>query len=122
MTPSTLLELYCTRHGRKPELFVEEAFVRCIVPWRRPLVLLVRWLDPDLFAHDRFVLEEAAKATSYDDVVSAVDLLHYRARREFSFWRDLLGLRISGRRLLDLADALFVCKEVGPEQKVAEAR
>jgi hypothetical protein len=53
------------------------------------------------------VVEDALNATRPEQVKLAIADLHDPARRRRVFWRDSLGLRVSGRRLLAVAQMGF---------------
>jgi hypothetical protein len=83
------------------------ALLECVSPWKRPLYRVARWLQPRAFAQDVGVVEDALNASRPDQVKLAIADLHDPARRRRVFWRDSLGLRVSGRRLLAMAQAGF---------------
>lgn len=84
------------------------ALLECVSPWKRPAYRLARWLEPKAFSQDVSVVEDALNATRPDQVKLAIADLHDPARRRAVFWRDSLGLRVSGRRLLAIAQAGFL--------------
>jgi hypothetical protein len=69
---------------------------------------LACWIQPKAFAQDVSVVEDALNATRPEQVKLAITDLHDRARRRPIFWRDSLGLRVSGRRLLVVAQTGFL--------------
>jgi hypothetical protein len=79
------------------------ALLECVSPWKRPQYRLARWLHPRAFTQDVSVVEDALNATRPEQVKLAIADLHDPARRRPLFWRDSLGLRVSGRRILALA-------------------
>jgi hypothetical protein len=107
MIAITLLELYCAHFGAPPERATDHLFTACTDSWKRPFIALLRMLRPALFEQDLAVIAEAAKATDIRGVDSAIDLLQYGLRRERTFLRGILGLRVSGGLLRDLAEDLF---------------
>jgi hypothetical protein len=64
-------------------------------------------VHPKAFAQDVSVVEDALNATRPEQVKLAIADLHDPARRRRVFWRDSLGLRVSGRRLLAVAQMGF---------------
>jgi hypothetical protein len=122
MTHATFRHLYCAKTGLSPEPALQHLFRQCIPPWKRPVMALIHWFDPSAFQLDWSVIQEAAQATNPAEVETAVDLLHYRGRREPSFWRDFMGLRISGKRLLSLADSLMDRPVISEEERVLALR
>ena len=83
------------------------ALIECVSPWKRSLYQLARWIQPKAFAQDVSAVEDALNATRPEQVKLAIADLHDRARRRPVFWRDSLGLRVSGRRLLVVAQLGF---------------
>lgn len=79
------------------------ALLECVPPTKRPIYRLARWIQPAVFAQDLSVVEDALNALRPEEVKLAIADLHDPARRRRVFWRDTLGLRVSGRRLLALA-------------------
>ena len=122
MTHATFKNLYCAKTGLESEPALQHLFRQCIPLWRRPVMALIHWFDPSTFQLDWSVIQEAALATNHTEVETAVDSLHYRGRRELSFWRDFLGFRISGRRLLEIADDLMTRLSVDEEERLAILR
>ncbi|HTH48405.1 MAG TPA: hypothetical protein VMB21_12910 [Candidatus Limnocylindria bacterium] len=122
MTHATFKHLYCAKTGLQSEPALQHLFRQCIPLWKRPVMALIHWLDPSAFQLDWSVIQEAGEATSHTEVETAVDLLHYRGRRELSFWRDFLGFRISGKRLLELADQLMAREQISEEERLVALR
>ncbi len=87
------------------------ALLECVSPTKRPLYRLARWIQPSAFTQDVSVVEDALNALRPEQVKLAIADLHDPARRRRVFWRDSLGLRVSGRRLLAVALRGF---EIGP--------
>ena len=103
---ATFRESYCDRVKIAPEQFEATLFWRCLPWWKRPPALLVRWVWARAFAPDFAVLRECADAHS----LFQVNLISHDLRRtgpDSNRVRDLLRLRISGRRLLEQASPHF---------------
>jgi len=83
------------------------ALLECVYPWKRPLYRFACAVHPKAFAQDVSVVEDALNATRPEQVKLAIADLHDPARRRRVFWRDSLGLRVSGRRLLAVAQMGF---------------
>ena len=107
MPNSTFLDRVCQQHKLSELAAEERLFWRSIPPWRRPLVWLLRRVDPGTFAHDMNVVHEAGKATKFTDLSDIPDLLHRRAPIQSRFVRVTFGFRISSNRLLELAKDYF---------------
>lgn len=78
-----------------------------VPPVKRPLFLLLDAFSPDLFRVDREVVSDVLRSRSVEEVHQAITYMHSRMRRPHNFFRDVLGIRISGQRLLRLALHLF---------------
>jgi hypothetical protein len=103
----TLRQRLATLRACEPAEVSLWALMECVSPWKRPLYRLACWIQPKAFAQDVSVVEDALNATRPEQVKLAITDLHDRARRRPIFWRDSLGLRVSGRRLLVVAQMGF---------------
>jgi len=98
----TFREMACARYGWSPEHFVGKTFFHCIQPWHRPLVWLLWPWRRRIYAADLDLIERVAAMTTYNDIYQvAQDFAD--SRRERHFFRDILGMRPHGRRLLAMA-------------------
>ena len=107
MTNTTFLNRVRQRHKITEPAAEELLFWRSVTPWQRPLVWLLRQVDPGIFAHDLNVVHEAGKAAKFTDLSDIPDLLHRRAPIQSRFIRVTFGCRISSNRLIDLAKDYF---------------
>ena len=103
----TLRQHLATLRACEPAEVGPWALIECVSPWKRSLYQLARWIQPKAFAQDVSAVEDALNATWPEQVKLAIADLHDRARRRPVFWRDSLGLRVSGRRLLVVAQLGF---------------
>jgi len=103
----TLRQHLATLRACEPAEVGPWALIECVSPWKRSLYQLARWIQPKAFAQDVSAVEDALNATRPEQVKLAIADLHDRARRRPVFWRDSLGLRVSGRRLLVVAQLGF---------------
>ncbi|HTH47759.1 MAG TPA: hypothetical protein VMB21_09635, partial [Candidatus Limnocylindria bacterium] len=71
--------------------------------WKRPIALLIQALWPGAFRPDFAVLSESADAHAVFQVSSIANDLRVRIEDRVNPVRDWLGLRISGRRLVEVA-------------------
>lgn len=106
------IERFAEHIGRPLPAARRRLFYACIPWWRRPFVVLLEWVVQDTFRLDWAVIDDVAQRRSFEEVAHAVDVYRYRTSGDRSFVRRRLGFRISGRRLLDLAVALFGEPEV----------
>lgn len=95
-------ELACARYGWKGHAFVGRTFLHCVLPWQRPVVWLLRPFWERFYRPDLRIIEKVADMTSYNDVYQvAQDFAD--SRRDRNLFRDRLGIRPHGRRLLAMA-------------------
>jgi hypothetical protein len=90
------------RLGWDKEEFESRAFRSCLNSFPRLLVWLLWPWRSRLFAEDIAAMSQVAELTSYNDVFRFAQGLA-DARRDRKFFRDALGIRPRGRRLLSLA-------------------
>ena len=103
----TLRQHLATLRACEPAEVGPWALIECVSPWKRSLYQLARWIQPKAFAQDVSAVEDALNATRPEQVKLAIADLHDRARRRPVFWRDSLGLRVSGPWSLVLAQLGF---------------
>ena len=96
-------EVYSRRTGIAPEQFERALFARCLPWWKRWAALVICSLWPRAFEPDFAVLSEAADAHAVFQVSSIATDLRVRLEDRVNPVRDWLGLRISGRRLVEVA-------------------
>jgi len=102
-----LIERICQRRKTTPAAAAEWLLYQTI-PWSRRLVVrLIRLFSSGAFAHDRHVIGEASRALSVSEVSDAVNLLRRAPNHEQTFLREFVGCRVSGRRLLSIAQDFF---------------
>jgi hypothetical protein len=97
----------CGRFGCDAEEVEEKLLLRCIPWWKRPWWHLAARIASSAFEHDRLLIREVCGATSLHDVSIAIESSHYQRKINPSFWRNTLGLRVSGRRLHAIASQYF---------------
>ena len=103
----TLRQRLATLRACQPAEVSRWALMECVSPWKRLLYQFACWIQPKAFAQDVSVVEDALNSTRPEQVKLAIADLHDPARRRPIFWRDSLGLRVSGRRLLAVAQMGF---------------
>lgn len=112
MSRSPLLERYAERLRITPEEARSRLFYECVPNWKRGLVRMHRVVRPGLYQMDVRLVEEAGRATSYQAVLDALDRWNHRMPAVQSVARNRWHWRVSGRRLLTLALALFQDQEM----------
>lgn len=105
-TAKTFRHVFCAFHGIAVERFAHEMFDRAVfrrVRWLRPLISL---FNKHFFAVDLQFVRSIGKVTTIEELNAELDefLYHPRNRR----WaRHSLKLRLSTRRILDIAEPLM---------------
>ncbi len=103
---ATFKEITHQQYGWAPEEFEQRLFLECLDPGAR---LLARMLWPwrrQLFQEDFAALSTAARLTTYNDVFDLAQSLS-DSRHTKHFFRDRIGIRPRGRRLLAIARELL---------------
>lgn len=107
-------ELYCEAHKCEPHMFERHLFVRTVWPhwrWLAPWFLR-QW--PAAFRRELRELAASGHATSLLDFKVVAGELRHDPREPHTFLRDTLGVRVSGRRLLIKAEAVWRSPKVRP--------
>ena len=99
----TFIERFCRRSAVPRDIAERQLLMRCVPMWKRPLWLLIEKRSPNAFSQDWIAIQEACRARSMKEILEVVEALHYRGKINPTFWRNQLNLRISGRRLQDIA-------------------
>ena len=99
-------EAFCRRHGCSDATFGRNVFFRAVPPTRLPLVLFFWILDRAMFAADLDIIRMLGDTVTAEDCTALMDELNNSNRFAHSFLRGRLGVRASGRRLMDLRDSL----------------
>ncbi len=107
MNPETLVEVLARRRGLTPEAAQRRLRREAFPGWRLPAMHFFSRLRPQLFRVDLDLVAEVGRARSVAEVRHAVEIYRYRSKGQHSWVRNGLGIRASGRCLLDLADELF---------------
>lgn len=105
MSPS-FEERFCATYGVARSRFVPELLRRSYC--RRSLLLIpfLRLLPIDFFAHDRELIREVGECTSLREVKDTVSTMPQFYSESWRV-RNRLCLRVSGRRVLHIAESLF---------------
>lgn len=121
MSRPPLITRFADRVKLSPEEARSRLFYECVPNWKRGFVRFHGALRPRLYQHDWGLVEEAGKATNYQGVVDALDRWNHRTSTVQCYVRNRWQWRISGRRLLALAVALFKDEESEPQVPVPPA-
>ncbi|MBI5478009.1 MAG: hypothetical protein HY906_04090 [Deltaproteobacteria bacterium] len=107
MMPTTFREACCERFGVGPEAFEDAVLRHCLYPHARPVARLLRrrarrgYFDPDLD-----LIRAVAECTGLSAMAATLNVHRYH-HADAGFWRGLLRVRLSGRRLMDLGAELL---------------
>jgi hypothetical protein len=99
--------LYARKCGCDEAAVVDRLFRESTPPWKRPLAVALQRVSGSVFEPDRDVIRDAIEAEDYGAVLRAVEGLRGHRARAGRFWRETLGIRVSGRRLLRIAAGAF---------------
>ena len=104
----TLGTLFAASRRIPPE-DVEKRLLLESLPWFwRPVIRISGVLgNPAKLKADRGLIRQCLLAHSAKEVLAEVEIFHYRELHFVPSWRRLLGLRVSGQRLLHLATTTF---------------
>ncbi|MBL9173039.1 MAG: hypothetical protein JNL10_05850 [Verrucomicrobiales bacterium] len=102
-SPTRFRDAFLNSTGIVAERFEVHLFLRSVPPLRRPVARLLLLLRPSVFERDFATLREVALATSADEVRQTVVDLRGGPLYRSSMIRDHLGIRASGRRLVNMA-------------------
>ena len=113
---SNFKEAFCAYHRCAPKAYARKALFLGIPPSRRLLALPIYLFNRSFFAIDFGILETLGEARTSDEFTGMLDELSSTSRLERSIRRGVLGIRISGSRLIHSWEA------VAPFVRPPEAR
>ena len=99
-------EAVCRKFGCAPEAYAEAVFSHCLYPHAAGSAKLIRWLKPDCFAADFELIHQIATVTVMRQVRAEVENHRYHYPSA-TLLRRFLRIRLSGRRVIQLADEAF---------------
>lgn len=103
----TFKEAAIAELGWKESKVVDRLFRSSIMPQHQPILWLLWPFRHRLYREDLAVLEQVLGLSSYNEVAQfAREFGH--PHRDMSFWRDRVGVRPRGRRLLEVAKKVLV--------------
>lgn len=106
MNKASFGDLFCETYKCLPEEFREKVFWLCLYPQAILLARLIWHLNQAYFQPDVELVERVRTLTSSAAVRLELNGFRYH-HRSTGFFRGFLKVRISGQRLLNLADGLF---------------
>jgi len=105
--PKTFKEAFCDRFNCPPERYEERVFWRCLHRHAIPVAILIHWINPEVFREDFDLIHEIGGMNDPLLFRGELDYFHGRNVRHDGWLRRYLRMRVSGRRMLKLKDALF---------------
>lgn len=104
MTDKTFAQMYCEKHGLKPEQYEAAVLSRALYPHARLVAPLWRLLWPEHFAADLDFVRSVGPLRRFREFFNeAEEFAHHPANR--GFWRLAVNVRISSRTLRRLVRA-----------------
>jgi hypothetical protein len=98
---------FCAAYHCPPERYESKVFWRCLYLHSLPLALVGYVFFPSLFAQDRQLISAVADLSEMRELMAEADSFASENRMNRSILRHTLYLRISGRKLVKLAAAVF---------------
>lgn len=106
MKEHTFKESVCTLLGLKEEAYAKVVLRTCLSNRARLLRPLIALLSPNFLFNETRLIEKVARSTSLKEVKEEVDFYQHKFVANF-FVKDTLRFRISGVRLISLAQRAF---------------
>jgi hypothetical protein len=97
---NTFKEAICAYYGWSADKYEKRLFFLAIPPSRRFLALPIYWFNRPFFAVDFGIIDSLGDSRSEDEFTGLLDELSGTTRVERSIRRGVLGIRITGTRLL----------------------
>jgi hypothetical protein len=104
---STFKALFCRRYGCQPSDYEEFAFKYCLYGHARFIAPVIHLMSPNFFEQDFKFIGFLGASTSVKDVTETASDFHDKSNHVKGFWSRSLKLRVSGRKAIKLAHALF---------------
>lgn len=106
MNKASFGDLFCETNKCLPGDFRVKVFWLCLYPQAIPLARLIWHLNRAYFQPEVELIERVRNLSSSAEVRLELNRFRY-CHRSTGFFRGFLKVRISGQRLLNLADGLF---------------
>lgn len=118
MNRRAFFELFCDAYECLPKNFDETVLLLCVFPSASLLVRLLYRLNREFFSKDIELIRQVKHLTNTEDIRQEICDYYYRYPAR-GLVRRILRARVSGQRLLGLADHLF--KKAGNGRPTAGA-
>lgn len=106
MKNTTFCDLYCGIFNRQPEVFPEELFWSCLFPQALFVARLLWRCHRDYFKPDLELMARVKNLTDATDVKAEFHDYYYQ-HPPSGVLRGVLKVRISGQRLINMANRVF---------------
>jgi len=103
ISPHNFKTAFCARFEYPQESFEKRIFWNAVHPEIKPVAFLINCLRPSFFRSDLDCIRSIATAETKQEVRAIVNSLQYDPTFKQGFFRGFLRVRISGRRLTELA-------------------
>jgi hypothetical protein len=104
----TFRELYCSRFDCRPERFERAVVLRCLHRRCLPVATLCYRLSPKFFEAELATLRYMGDALTMREIMVEMDAYSFAMRSRGHWFKRVLRVRISGRRIKRLARAVGV--------------
>lgn len=104
-------EALCRQYRLKEDKYVSFVLSRALFTRVRIFLPLIRFFKPHILFNERRLVEKVGRATSLHEIQSEIDFYQHKHVVNF-LWKDALRFRLSGMRLMSLAN-----KTLGPRKK-----
>jgi hypothetical protein len=101
-TSKTFEEKFCEAHGCSSADFSRKLFWKCLHRHAIPLAPFILLFNSDYFTPDRELITELRRVRKMNDVWEEVRQYFINPRHR-NWWRSKANIRISARRLIELA-------------------
>jgi hypothetical protein len=103
---TAFIDAFCHRYGCAPGDYERAALFRAVPAWKRPVVWLLLYINPDMFDLDLDIIEALGKTRNRDDFSGLLDEFHNAMRNKRSVAKVRIGLRMQGSRLMEIREEL----------------
>ena len=113
-----LRSLFCEHYACPPAEFDKRALQKCLYLHARIVAPLLRRIKADYFERDLRFAHYFGNAKDRQEAVAEIADLRYQDYIQPRFGRNVLRLRVSGRKANELAFKLF--EQAGPDQTIEQ--
>lgn len=105
-SPIIFKQAVCLRYGITPEKYTSFVLNRCLFRRMRWIAPIIGVFNADFLFHERRLIRSVAKAGNMREVQEEIDFYHHKYIVNHLL-RDAFCFRLSGMRLMSLANAVF---------------